>query len=189
VWNLHRCTILLVASLETSLERLLAPQYLEGMADRSLVEVREMRGECQDAETAVSFLRRMAQGRLDIVHAYLDRSADDPLPDLPSLVEHLPEIMAGPERPAGPGRLPSRMSPDLEGDLSEEVDSVLNAQRIAELPNMDREHLLELAKRLSEIESRTSHQRRALHERIDKLQAEIVSRYKSGEATVEGLLA
>ena len=32
-----------------------------------------MRSECEIAETAVSFLRRMAQGRLDLIHAYLDR--------------------------------------------------------------------------------------------------------------------
>ncbi|MGH9028181.1 MAG: hypothetical protein ACRDV4_00975, partial [Acidimicrobiales bacterium] len=123
--------------------------------------------------------------------AYLDRTGEGEVSDLPSLVEHLPEIMAGPERPAGPGRLPSKMSPDLEGDFAQEageIQEVLNAERIANLPEMDREQLLEVAERLSEIESRTSHQRRALHERIDKLQAEIVSRYKSGEATVEGLL-
>ena len=45
-----------------------------------------------------------------------------------------------------------------------------------------------LADRLTVIEERISDQRRTLHERIDKLQAEIVSRYKTGEATVDGLL-
>jgi hypothetical protein len=177
-----------MASLDANLERLLAADYLEGMSERSLDQVRAMRAECQDAETAVSYLRRMAQGRLDIVHAYLDRPDQDVRSDLPSLVEHLPEIMAGPQRPAGYGRLPAQMSPDLEGDISEEVETVLNAERVAQLPDMGREELLDVAERLSAIERRTSQQRRALHERIDKLQAEIVSRYKSGEATVEGLL-
>jgi hypothetical protein len=177
-----------MSSLDNDLHRLLADDYLEGVSDRSLDEVRAMRRECQEAETAVSYLRRMAQGRLDIVHTYLDRSVDGAVADLPSLVEHLPEIMAGPERPAGPGRLPAQMSPDLERDFTEEVDQVLNAERIARLPDMEREQLLEVAGHLTEIERRTSQQRRALHERIDKLQAEIVSRYKSGEATVEGLL-
>jgi chaperonin cofactor prefoldin len=46
-----------------------------------------------------------------------------------------------------------------------------------------------MAERLTELEARISDQRRALHERIDKLQAEIVSRYKTGEASVDGLLA
>lgn len=176
-------------SLETTLSRLLAEGYLDGVKERSLEEVRAMRAECQDAETAVSYLRRMAQGRLDIVHAYLDHLEDGSMSDLPSLVEHLPSIMAGPPRPAGPGRLPSQMAPDLDGEFTREVNDVLDAERIPQLPTMDRAQLLQLAEQLSGIESRTSHERRALHERIDKLQAEIVSRYKSGEATVEGLLA
>jgi hypothetical protein len=179
-----------MASLDTQMERLLGPGYLEGVKARSLEEVRVMRAECQEAETAVSYLRRMAQGRLDIVHAYLDRGEDDAITALDSLVEQLPEIIsAGPQRPAGPGRLPSQMSPDMDRDFTAELDTVLNAEHIAELPTMGREGLLELAARLSAIESRSSSERRALHERIDKLQAEIVSRYKTGEASVEGLLA
>jgi hypothetical protein len=175
--------------LDIQLDRLLGPDYLEGVERRSLEEVRAMRAECQVAETAVSYVRRMAQGRLDIVHAYLDRGDDDVV-DLNSLVEQLPGIIsAGPQRPVGPGRLPSQMSPDMEGDFTAELDEALDAKRVAELPTMDRERLLELAERLSEIESRSSSERRALHERIDKLQAEIVSRYKTGEASVEGLLA
>ena len=39
------------------------------------------------------------------------------------------------------------------------------------------------------MEARISRQRRALHEQIDQLQAEIVSRYKTGKATVDGLLS
>ena len=31
-----------------------------------------MRTECQEAEVALSYLRRLIQGRLDIVHAYLE---------------------------------------------------------------------------------------------------------------------
>ncbi|HUC38292.1 MAG TPA: hypothetical protein VMR97_14350 [Acidimicrobiales bacterium] len=182
-----------MASLDSQLERLLGPGYLEGLEGHTLEEVRKMRAECQEAETAVSYLRRMVQGRLDIVHSYLDHGEDDAITGLDSLVEQLPEIFsAGPQRPPGPGRLPSQMSPDMDGDLAAavgaEVDEVLDAQRIAELPTMSRENLLELAARLSALESRSSNQRRALHERIDKLQAEIVSRYKTGEASVEGLL-
>ncbi len=179
-----------MASLDTQLERLLGPDYLEGVKGCSLKEVRAMRAECQDAETAVSYLRRMVQGRLDIVHAYLDHGDDDAIAGLDSLVERLPEIISsGPQRPVGPGRLPSRMSPDMEGDITAELDTVLDVKRIAELPTMGHEGLLELAETLSTIEARSSSERRALHERIDKLQAEIVSRYKTGEASVEGLLA
>jgi hypothetical protein len=174
-----------MAWLTTELERLLAPDYLDGLPERSLEDVRAMRAECQEAETAVSFLRRMAQGRLDLVHACLDGS------DLGSLVERLPSIIgSGPPRPQGYGRLPSQMSPDLDkDDLTEELDAVLDADQTGLLPTMDEAELRAVGERLTVIEKRISDQRRALHERIDKLQAEIVSRYKTGEASVDGLLA
>jgi hypothetical protein len=179
-----------MAWLDTELERLFAPDYLNGLKDRSLQEVRTMRAECQEAETAVSYLRRVAQGRLDLVHACLDPSDGKETVDLDSLVERLPSIIgSGPPRPAGPGRLPSQMLPDMDkDDLTQEIDSLLDADKIGELPGMGRDELQAVAERLTELEARISDQRRALHERIDKLQAEIVSRYKTGEASVDGLL-
>jgi hypothetical protein len=39
------------------------------------------------------------------------------------------------------------------------------------------------------MERRVSSDRRALHERIDALQAELVDRHKTGRATVDGLLS
>jgi len=177
-----------MAWLESELERLLAPGYLDGLAQRSLQEVRTMRAECQEAETAVSYLRRMAQGRLDLVHACLDHHEGE---DLDALVERLPTIIgSGPPRPAGYGRLPSQMSPDLDrDDLTAEIDAVLDADHVGTLMSMDPAELRAVGERLSAIEARVSDERRALHERIDTLQAEIVSRYKTGEASVDGLLA
>ncbi len=54
---------------------------------------------------------------------------------------------------------------------------------------MSEAELRTVGEQLTAIEQRISDQRRALHERIDTLQAEIVSRYKTGEASVDGLLA
>ncbi len=178
-----------MATLDTTLERLFGSDYLDGLKERSLDEVRAMRAECQDAETAVSYLRRVAQGRLDLVHACLDHSEGDST-DLDSIVDRLPSIIgSGPPRPAGPGRLPAQMFPDIhDEDLTRDIDAVLDADTIGKLPNLSDDELRAIEQRLSELEARISEQRRALHERIDKLQAEIVSRYKTGEASVDGLL-
>ncbi len=178
--------------LETELQRVLAGDYLDGMGDRTLPEIRAMRAECQRAETAVSFLRRLAQGRLDIIHAYLDRREDEGGDvDLQELVGELGAIMAaGPPRPAGNGRLPAQLAPDLEeGDLTAELDEVIDAAHVASLAQMSEGELRSAAERLATFEARVSQQRRSLHERIDRLQAEIVSRYKSGGASPDELLA
>jgi len=183
-------TIAVMPSLEDALVRLLAPGYLDGLVERPLEDVRAMRAECQEAETAVSYLRRVAQGRLDVVHACLDH-VDGGAADLDALVEQLPAIIgSGPPRPAGYGRLPSQMSPDLDDpDLTAEIDGIMDAATVAALPTLGPDELRALGERLTAVEARISDQRRALHERIDTLQAEIVKRYKTGQASVDGLLA
>jgi hypothetical protein len=182
----ERGTIAAVTTLDTELTRLFAPDYLDGLEERSLDEVRAMRAECQDVEEVESYLRRVVQGRLDVVQSFLAHTVGD----LDSAVHELSSIIgSGPARPSGYGRLPSQMSPDMEKvDLTREIDDVLDAEGIGKLPTMTEDELRALGDRLTVIEQRISDERRTLHERIDTLQAVIVSRYKTGEATVDGLL-
>jgi hypothetical protein len=172
------------------LDRILTSPYLDGIDDRSLEEIRAMRTECQQAEVGLSYLRRLVQGRLDIVHAYLDHYGSDGSLDLSALVEDLPGILsAGPGRPPGPEHLPMLWAPDTEAsDLTTDLDAVLGVDEIGDLAEMDPVELRELASRLEALENRISLDRRALHLRIDTLQAELVARHKTGRASVDGLL-
>ncbi len=149
-----------------------------------------MRTECQEAEASLSYLRRLIQGRLDIVHAYLERPAGSEAPDLSSVVDNLAGILAGPGRPSGPGRNPVLFSPDTEdmAEITTELDGILGIDEIGRLGELGDEALCDLAGRLQELERRVSGERHGLHERIDSLQAELVERHKSGRASVEGLL-
>ena len=177
--------------LRGEIERVCAADYLEGLDGRSLEDLRAMRDECNRAETAVSYVRRVVQGRLDIVQGILAGAGTEE--GLAGVVENLSSIIGGgPPRPAGPGRLPAQLAPDMEAveadDLTEDVDAVLDPGRIGELFSMGPDELQALAARLVELEGRVSADRRALHERIDTVQGEIVSRYKSGQASPDGLL-
>ncbi len=180
-----------MTSHKDELDRILAGAYLDDIQSRSLGDIRSMRTECQEAEVALSYLRRLVQGRLDIVHAYLEHPGSDHAPDLSTLVEELPGILSsGPGRPPGPGHLPQLLTPDTEeSGLTAELDAVLGADQIAGLADLSTDQLRELAEQLEAIESRVSSDRRALHERIDTLQAELVDRHKTGRATVDGLLS
>jgi hypothetical protein len=182
--------------LDNELGRVLDPHYLDGISDKPLDEVRLMRAECDQIETSVSFLRRMAQGRLDLIHAYLDRRSHTEIRDLRAFVEDLPSIIAaGPPPRSSSGspsnhRLPGDRLPDAHPeDLSVELDAVLGAEKMSELESLSDSDLDAIAEELAEMEKRISGQRRKLHELIDQIQAEIVSRYKTGRATVDGLLA
>ena len=128
-----------MASLQAELGRLLTDSYLRGIESKSLDDIRSMRAECQEAEVALSYLRRLAQGRLDIVQAYLVRpagSGDDAgtsePADLAALVEGLPAILSsGPGRPPGPGHMVTVMAPDTEdSDLTAELDAVVSSDQI-----------------------------------------------------------
>jgi hypothetical protein len=181
-----------VTSLDDGLERLFATDYLDAVDERALDDVRAMRAECQEAETVVSYLRRVVQGRLDVVHSFIDHhNTGQSVGDLDAVVEDLSSIIgSGPARPQGYGRLPSQMSPDMEkADLTREIDDVLDADGIGKLPTMTEGELRTLAQRLTVIEQRISDERRTLHERIDALQAEIVSRYKTGDVNPDDLLS
>jgi hypothetical protein len=53
---------------------------------------------------------------------------------------------------------------------------------------MGEEGLDELLEKLSSLERSVSSERRALHDIQDRVQEELVRRYRSGEATVDALL-
>ena len=169
-------------------ERLLDPGYLADVDQRSIEDIRRMRAECQEVETGLSYLRRVVQGRLDIVGAELGRRADggDPA-DLTRLVEQLPQILADHLRAPGNGRLPStvgtgQVDPELEG----RVDIVV--ANLDDLVALSDDELTRGQTELTELEAAISGRRRDLFQRIDALQAEITRRYRTGQANVESLL-
>jgi hypothetical protein len=172
------------------LDALLDPEYLGDLTTRDMDEVRAMRTECQEVETGLSLLRRVVQGRLDIVGLELQRRADGGDPDdLPDLIARLPELLSDRTHSPGVGRLPQIMAPgELPAALEEELDAIVGDAHLADLPSVDDTVLGAMAEQLSEFEHRVSGYRRELFERIDALQAEITRRYKTGEASVDSLL-
>ena len=172
------------------LDALLDPAYLGDVQARPMDEVRRMRAECQEVETGLSMLRRVVQGRLDIVGLELARRAEggDPA-DLPDLIARLPEILSDRTHAPGVGRLPQLMAPgELPADLEAELDGIVGPGAITDLPSVGDDELRTIAESLEAFEHKVSGQRQALFERIDALQAEITRRYKTGEATVDALL-
>ena len=168
---------------------LLAPGYLDGLDTRPLPELRTMRADCQEVETGMSLLRRMVQGHLDIVGLELQRRAGgEDAGDRAELLARLPELLADRTAAPGPGRLtpllaPESLDPELEGALDALVGDAVDVSAL------DDAALRALADGLTELEGTVSGRRKALFERIDALQEEIARRYRSGDASVDTLLA
>lgn len=172
------------------LHHLLDAEYLGDLPARPMPEVRAMRAECQEVETGLSLLRRVVQGRLDIVGLELTRRAEGGEPgDLPDLIARLPEVLSDRTNAPGVGRLPQLMAPgEMPVDLETELDAILGQGQVADLPRFEDEVLHGLAEQLEVFEHKVSGHRQALFDRIDALQAEITRRYKTGEATIDALL-
>jgi hypothetical protein len=172
------------------LERILNVDPEADLTRLPIEEIRSLRSECQELEVDQSYLRRLVQGRLDIVAAELrHRVEGGERADLSQLVSELPEILGDHVHAPGPGRLPTFLAPSDPSSLVAEVDAVVNVDQLCSLPDMADTDVRDLIDRLTELERAVSARRRALHERIDSLQAELTRRYKTGEASVESLLS
>ncbi|MFG0258708.1 MAG: hypothetical protein ACF8LK_00025 [Phycisphaerales bacterium JB041] len=64
----------------------------------------------------------------------------------------------------------------------------MGPSQLGALHDVDLETLTDAAQRTSELENEISGARTQLHERIDRVQAELISRYRDG-AAVDDLLA
>ena len=168
--------------LSDDLQRVLDDDYLAGLSQLDVSELKDRRAECQQVEAKVSYLRRLVQGRLDIVSAEMRRresgvAADD----LSSLVEQLPQILADKVHAPGPGRMPTNLVPPDDDALTDELDAVSGPA--VSLVDLDVDGLEDVAERLRDLEERVSRERRALFGVLDAVQAEIASRYEDAEAS------
>ena len=152
-----------------------------------LDEVRSRRAELQADEVGLSYLRRLAQGRLDIVAA----AARNRGGSISSLVDELPEILGDHVHAPGVGRLPTLMAPSAadESRLRAELDAVVAPEVLTRLDRLDDGELAGLLDRLRAFEREISRRRHDVHRDIDALQAELTRRYKTGEADVGSLLS
>lgn len=170
-------------------DRVLADEWLGELTALPIDDIRAMRDECRAIEDRVSYLRRIIQGRLDIVAADLRRRADGGSSlDLGALIEQLPDILSDKGTTGGPGRLPSGLIPPDDAGLTEEIDRVAGPDELGHLDELSDDAVADLARRIGELERRTSAARRGLHGRIDTLNAELARRYGTGEADVAALL-
>jgi hypothetical protein len=151
----------------------------------SLGDLRTIRDHYQEVENGLSYARRIVQGRLDTVAVELERRRDGAADDL---IQRLPDALAAHTRGPGlPRRLPDLEPPAWADELLAGADSVLAPSRLARLAELDESELDAAALTLGDLERELSAARHEVHRRIDRVQDELVGRYRSG-APVDDLL-
>lgn len=163
----------------------MADERTQDPTELTLDELRQLRSRLQREDDVVSYVRRVAQARLDLVRAEVTRrERGEQGTDLPSelrivLSQHL---TSGPARPPRPT--------DELGDhpLSDELDRICTEHGFSRLDELGADEAAALSEALTEFERRISADRRDRFDRLDALSAELVRRYRDGEATVETLL-
>ncbi len=174
-------------------DELLSPGYMDSIEQAPIAELRSKRDDCQRAEVALSYVRRVLQGQLDIIKAETERRVEGGDEGAAELIDRLPEILstARAQRSAAP-HPPIATMPGVAAGMSEAFDVELSTigpdDVSSSIGNLTDPELETAARHILATEAQVSARRGALHELIDQLQGEIVERYKSGEADVDSLL-
>jgi hypothetical protein len=165
-----------------------------------LPELRTLRRDSQRDEADLSYVRRLLQGRIDILRAELSRRGDRRMPGpvtghralidgrKPSVVERLSEILTD-----APARYRSSARHVTVGTPHGEEYRALAADMLAEveLSDLDARTDEELGAglgRLVRYEQQVSRRRQQLQRTADDCSTEIARRYREGEAQVDDLL-
>jgi hypothetical protein len=77
---------------------------------------------------------------------------------------------------------------EIDEEMTDRLDEIVGHSDLETLPDLDIAELERIHDELEALEREVSDRRRALFDRIDRLQAEVTRRYRTGEASVESLL-
>lgn len=162
------------------IKRLTDPSYVSGLDARSLDDLRAMKTECNDVENALSYLRRLAQARVEILKAESERrerggSVED-------LVKDLPRILSAESGRSTftDTRVPPPDATNVELHWPDGREELVQDTTLANLPVLSSEELTSTLEKLRDFENELSGLRRDMHGVIDALEREIAERQVAG---------
>ncbi|MEX0984987.1 MAG: aerial mycelium formation protein [Actinomycetota bacterium] len=160
------------------IDRVLEPSFVQGLNALALDDLRGRRDEALSEREHLSLLRRMLQGRSEILRAEMHSraSSEDEAP----LVERLSEILADDE-PAGPSRGESLTVALPEEELllaRRRVEKLAGDAGISDPTTLDDDALAAAVQTLATEERIISATRRAVMDALDAVQDELKRRYK-----------
>jgi len=139
----------------------------------------------QAEEDAVSFVRRIAQGRIDVVREETaSRNAGGHASASPDELA----VVFGQQQGGGSVRPPRDTEVPANHLRLAQLTELCDRLHFADYTDLTDDELRALEIELAAFEVTQSNDRRSLFTRIDALSAELVARYKTGGANVDSLL-
>jgi len=169
------------------IDRVLDPAYSTDVAQLDLAELRRRRNEAEAEEADISYLRRLLQGRLDILRTELVRRSQGADTDMSHLLAGLPGILSD-EAPGTFNAIPRVLLPGRATRHRRRVERLVSDETVAKLPELDIEALTEAVKVLAREEETVSANRRAIQRVVDALRGELARRYRDGSANIGQLM-
>ncbi|MCR8576934.1 ABC transporter substrate-binding protein [Streptomyces sp. Isolate_219] len=161
------------------------PATTPDLSGLGLPELRVVRRDSQQEEADLSYLRRLLQGRIDILRAEIARRTAQHSP----LLDRLPEILTDlPSRHRSSARHVTLGTPHSE-EYRRLAEDMLGEVELSDLTARTDQELHDAMGRLIRYEQQVSRRRQSLQRTTDDCSAEIARRYREGEAQVDDLLS
>ena len=163
-------------------QRLLEPAYVSDLTPRSLEELRAMHDECAQAEHALSYYRRLAQARIEILEA--EEARRERGGSVEELIADLPNILGAESRStvATTRGAPTADAPTMELHWPDGREQLVVDTTLAHLPTISADDLAATLAALRVFESDLSDMRGQLHLVIDAIDRVLAERRVSGTA-------
>lgn len=138
--------------------------------------------ECAEIETELSYVRKLAQARIDILQAEVDRRASGG--SLGDLIDALPKILAddSPRPDPAATRLADPLTPASEIDFNRGLEGLISDGTLANLPTLSDTELQATLNQLGQLETEVSNSRNSLHAVMDNLERNVAQRLAVGQA-------
>jgi molybdopterin converting factor small subunit len=156
------------------------------LSELTLDDLRTKRATLQTEEDAVSFVRRLVQGRLDIARDEVRRRSTGLAPDA-DVTGGITRVFAA-ERGTGSNRPPRDTDVVVDHPLLIELERLCDSVGFGGLRDLNDDELNNVTTRLAEFEQRVSARRKDLFAEIDVLSGELVRRYRNSTSDIDSLL-
>ncbi len=165
------------------IDRIRRPEYVQGLSALSLDELRERRDECYAEREYLSLLRRLVQGRAEILRAEVERRGSGA--DAGSLVDELSTILSSEGQGPSRGEAVKVGVPEEEMLLARRrIERLAADAEISDPGALDDDRLSAAVDLLAREEREVSAARNDVLQVMDELQEELKRRYREDPSLV-----